>query len=110
MRKYLILMCVCFCGVAQAQIDSVAMESDDLFDLSLEELLNLDVVDRNFYLYGYINSNLQKTFDYPVRNEDGSISRISDPLEWTPIRNFHIYGKGNFSRRVSYLLDRKSVV
>jgi hypothetical protein len=105
MRKYLIFMCVCFCGVAQAQIDSVAMESDDLFDLSLEELLNLDVVDRNFYLYGYINSNLQKTFDYPVRNEDGSISRISDPLEWTPIRNFHIYGKGNFSRRVSYLFN-----
>jgi hypothetical protein len=105
MRKYLVVMCVCFCGVAQAQVDSVAMRNDDLFDLSLEELLNLDVIDRNFYLYGYINSNLQKTFDYPVRNEDGSMSRVSDPLEFTPIRNFHVYGKGNLSRRVSYLFN-----
>ena len=101
MRKYLVLMWVCFCGMAQAQTELNVVKNDDLFDLSLEELLQLDVVDRNFYLYGYINSNLQKTWSYPVRNDDGTLSRISDPLEWTPIKNFHIYGKGNLSQKIS---------
>jgi hypothetical protein len=109
MRKYLAFILLGFCGVAQAQTLSdsttTTSQSDDLFDMSLEELLQLDLVDRNFYLYGYINSNLQKTFDYPMRAEDGLMKRVSDPLEWTPIKNFHIYGKGNFSRRISYLFN-----
>jgi hypothetical protein len=105
MRKYLVLMCACFCGVLQAQTELNVAKNDDLFDLSLEELLQLDVVDRNFYLYGYINSNLQKTWNYPGRNDDGTLSRVSDPLEWTPIRNFHIYGKGNLSQKISYLFN-----
>lgn len=91
--------------VAQAQVDSTDVQDADLFDMSLEELLKLDVVDRNFYLYGYINSNLQKTFDYPTKIDDGSIQRVSDPVEWTPVRNFHIYGKGNLSQRISYLFN-----
>ncbi len=105
MKKYLILYFLCFCGIANAQIDSTEVQEDDLFDMSLEELLKLDLVDRNFYLYGYINSNLQKTFNYPTIGDNGSTQRVSDPLEWTPIRNFHIYGKGNLSRKISYLFN-----
>jgi len=107
MKNYLAFALLCLCGIAQAQsqTDSTSTQSDDLFDMSLEELLKLDLIDRNFYLYGYINSNVQKTFDYPTRNEDGLVRRVSDPLEWTPIKNFHIYGKGNFSRRISYLFN-----
>jgi hypothetical protein len=81
------------------------VQEDDLFDMSLEELLQLDLVDRNFYLYGYINSNVQKTFNYPSVNDQGVVQRVSDPLEWTPVRNFHIYGKGNLSRKISYLFN-----
>lgn len=105
MKKYIAVILVCLCSVAQAQVDSAAVNDGDLFDMSLEELLKLDLVDRNFYLYGYINSNLQKTFDYPTTSGDGLVRRVSDPLEWTPIRNFHIYGKGNFSQRISYLFN-----
>jgi hypothetical protein len=90
---------------ANAQSDSVQVEEDDLFDMSLEELLNLELIDRNFYLYGYINSNLQKTFDYPSIGPDGFATRKSDPMEWSPVRNFHIYGKGNLNRKVSYLFN-----
>ena len=105
MKKCLALLFVSFSVIAQAQTDSVKVADGDLFDMSLEQLLQLDVVDRNFYLYGYINSNLQKTFDYPVANGDGSILKVSDPLEWTPVRNFHIYGSGNLSQKISYLFN-----
>jgi hypothetical protein len=89
----------------QAQQDSVRT-SNDLFDMSLEQLLNLEVVDRNFYLYGYINSNLQKTFDYPSLNSVNGMTRVqSDPFEFTPVKNFHIYGKGNFNSKISYLFN-----
>jgi hypothetical protein len=105
MRKLALLFWVCsFCTYAQ-QADTTATANDDLFDLSLEELLNLELVDRTFYLYGYINSNLQKTFDYPYLDAESSTARISDPGEWEPVKNFHIYGKGNLTTRISYLFN-----
>jgi hypothetical protein len=97
MKKYLVLYFLCICSLANAQTDSTDAEGDDLFDMSLEELLKLDLVDRNFYLYGYINSNVQKTFNYPTIGADGSTQTVSDPLEWTPVRNF------------SYLWQRKFI-
>ena len=104
MKKYLVLILILFSVLAYGQSDSTKV-SDDLFDVSLEELLNLDHVDHNFYLYGYINSNLQKTFDYPSIGADGLTHKMSDPAEWTPVKNFHIYGKGNFNRNISYLFN-----
>jgi hypothetical protein len=104
MKKCLALILVLFSASAWAQTDSTAADGD-LFDMSLEELLNLDLVDRNFYLYGYINSNFQKTFNYPTLADDGSTRTDSDPAEWSPVRNFHIYGKGNFTRKISYLFN-----
>jgi hypothetical protein len=104
MKKCLALIIVLFSMPAWAQTDSTAADGD-LFDMSLEELLNLDLVDRNFYLYGYINSNFQKTFNYPTLAGDGSTQTDSDPAEWSPVRNFHIYGKGNFTRKISYLFN-----
>jgi hypothetical protein len=108
MKKRVALFFLCLCGFfANAQVDSTATNASDgdLFDMSLEDLLKLEIVDRNFYLYGYINSNLQKTFAYPTTVDDGSVKRVSDPVEWTPVRNFHIYGKGNFSDKISYLFN-----
>jgi hypothetical protein len=107
MKKILLFLLLLISAIAKAQVDSTATskDHDDLFDLSLEELLNLEVVDRNFYLYGYINSNLQKTFDYPSLGTNGATERMTDPFEWTPVRNFHIYGKGNFTRKISYLFN-----
>src|SRR5687768_2053242 len=105
MKNRLALILLLLSGSAMAQTDSLSVDNDDLFDMSLEELLNLDLVDRDFYLYGYINSNLQKTFGYPSISPDGSTVKNSDPIEWTPVRNFHLYGKGNFTRQISYLFN-----
>lgn len=104
MKKFVTAITLLFSSVAYSQTDSVIVE-DELFDMSLEQLLQLDVVDRKFYLYGYINANLQKTFDYPTRATDGSTEKVTDPAEWTPVKNFHIYGRGNFNNRISYLFN-----
>lgn len=90
-------------AIAYGQTDTT--RNDVLFDLSLEELLNLDLVDRRFHLYGYINANFQKTFDFPYSGPENTISKRSDPSEWTPVKNFHIYGKGNLSSKISYLFN-----
>ena len=103
-KKLLIISAVVLCALpAFPQSDSTA--HTDLFDLSLEQLLNLDVVDKNFYLYGYINANFQKTFDAPSMGEDGETVKASDPAEWTPVKNFHLYGQGNLSKNISYLFN-----
>jgi hypothetical protein len=104
MKKLLAGVLCCISAVTYAQQDSTSADTGDLFDMSLEELLNLELVDRNFYLYGYINSNIQKTFAYPSINND-NVQKQDDPLEWTPVKNFHIYGKGNFTRKISYLFN-----
>jgi hypothetical protein len=105
MKIILIISCFCIAFASFAQQDSTVVDDDDLFDMSLEELLKLDIVDHNFYLYGYINSNLQKTFEYPSIGENEEILTTTEPFEWTPVRNFHIYGKGNFNRKISYLFN-----
>lgn len=102
MKKILLILCLCSVA-AFGQKDST--QNDVMFDLSLEELLNLELVDRTFYLYGYINSNFQKTFDFPYADSEFNTLRRSDPAEWTPVKNFHIYGKGNLSTKISYLFN-----
>lgn len=105
MKKIAALILLAVSAHAYAQTDTTQTASDDLFDLSLEELLKIDMVDKNFYLYGYINSNFQKTFNYPSLTPTGSTNIASDPYEWDPVRNFHIYGKGNFTGKISYLFN-----
>jgi hypothetical protein len=105
MKKLTAIILLALTTTSYAQSDSTYTASDDLFDLSLEQLLKIDVVDKNFFLYGYINSNLEKTFGYPSLSNDGSVNTAADPYEWDPVRNFHIYGKGNFNGRISYLFN-----
>jgi hypothetical protein len=97
-----VLLWVAVCSYAQEE--QMTSTPTDLFDMSLEDLLNLELVDRNFYLYGYINSNVQKTFSYPSLNGEKTVKK-DDPLEWTPVRNFHIYGQGNLSKSISFLFN-----
>lgn len=105
MRRALLFLFIMISLAAEAQQDTIKSNSGDLFDLSLEELLNLNLVDKNFYLYGYLNSNIQKTFDYPSLTNDGHVTRASDPLEWSAVRNFHLYGQGNLTHKISYLFN-----
>ncbi|NBP69994.1 MAG: hypothetical protein EBU52_14750 [Cytophagia bacterium] len=105
MRKLFTALLLALCSIAgYAQQEPMVATPTDLFDMSLEDLLSLDLVDKNFYLYGYINSNLQKTFSYPSLNGAETIQR-NDPTEWTPVRNFHIYGQGNLSKNIAFLFN-----
>lgn len=102
----LVLLGVAFTGFTQEQQQQQPSEeaSTGLFDMSLEDILNLELVDRNFYLYGYINSNIQKTFSYPSLS-GGETVRSNDPLEWAPVQHFHLYGQGNLSNHISFLFN-----
>lgn len=105
MRKLFTALLLALCSImGYAQQEPLVATPTDLFDMSLEDLLSLDLVDKNFYLYGYINSNLQKTFSYPSLNGAETIKR-NDPTEWTPVRNFHIYGQGNLSKNIAFLFN-----
>ncbi|HTJ49024.1 MAG TPA: hypothetical protein VL443_06175 [Cyclobacteriaceae bacterium] len=85
--------------------DSLA--TDDLFDLSLEELLKIKVteLDRKLKLYGYINTNAAKQFGFPSVNSEGKTRKINDPFTWTPVKDFHLYGSAYLSEKIDVLFN-----
>lgn len=88
----------------QTPTDSTLNNQSDLFDMSLEQLLELDVVDDKFKIYGYIDTYGEKTFNVPTV-ENGSSKYESVPFEFTPVRNFHIYGSGNINKKIDVLFN-----
>lgn len=102
LKCFALVMFTCAVQIVNGQEE----ESGDMeiFDLSLEQLLDLDVVDEKFQLYGYINSNFEKVFSIPSL-ENGVTVTQDDPKEWTPIKAFHLYGQGNIGKRVSVLFN-----
>ncbi|HTF80143.1 MAG TPA: hypothetical protein VL947_00405, partial [Cytophagales bacterium] len=79
--------------------------TNSLFDLSIEQLLGIDVVDKRFKFYGYINAYAEKTFHIPDVNASGTTTYHDAPLEWTPAKNFHLYGSGNLTDNIDVLLN-----
>ncbi len=69
LKTILILSLALTTSFSFAQSDTVVTTDDDvldLFDLSLEELLNVDVSANNkFALYGFINSNVERVYAEP---------------------------------------------
>jgi len=105
-RKFTLLLFVLFPYFAHAQ-DSLAVDGGDLFDLSLEELLNIEIteLDRKLHLYGYINTNAEKQFGFPHIAEDGSTTKIDDPFTWVPVKAFHLYGSTYLSDKIDVLFN-----
>lgn len=105
-RKLMLLFILLIPCLVRAQ-DSVAVEKNDLFDLSLEELLNIQIteLDRKLHLYGYINTNAEKTFSFPYVAGDGSTIKEDDPFEWTPVKAFHLYGSAYLSEKIDVLFN-----
>lgn len=95
-----------FCGVSQAQ-DTLTYKTDELFDLSLEELLKISVteLDRKLKLYGYINTNAEQQFDFPGVGADGITVKESDPFAWVPVKAFHLYGSAYLSEKIDVLFN-----
>lgn len=92
--------------MASAQVDTTASsDQSSLFDMSIEQLLGIDVVDKRFKFYGYINPYAEKTFAIPTVGSDGKTIYESSPFEWTPARNFHLYGSGNLTDKIDVLLN-----
>ncbi len=91
---------------ARAQ-DSLAVKTDDLFDLSLEELLNIQIteLDRKLNIYGYINTNAEKQFNFPSVADDGTTVKEDDPFTWVPVKAFHLYGSAYLSEKIDILFN-----
>jgi hypothetical protein len=87
--------------------DSLANKPDDLFDLSLEELLQIKIteLDRSLKLYGYINTNIEKQFNFPSLGADGVTVKQNDPFEWVPVKAFHLYGSTYLSEKIDVLFN-----
>lgn len=75
-------------------------QSQNMFDLTLEQLLNIKVEESSFQLYGYINSNVEKVNGFPMRDSLGVMHQESVPLTWSPVKNFHIYGSQQLSPKI----------
>lgn len=87
--------------IGYAQLETEAQNNDlDLFNMSMEELLNIEVYDEQFKLYGFINSNVEKVMNVPARDTEGNTITASDPVSWSPVQNFHIYGSGNITKNI----------
>lgn len=85
--------------------DSTQTESLDLFNLSLEDLLNIDVEDAPFRLYGFLNSNVEKVFNEPSIDGSGNTTTASAPMEWTPVKAYHLYAFADLNDRISILFN-----
>lgn len=110
-RFVTILFAVFIFSTGHAQTDTTLSSqaplenSSYLFDMSIEELLGLEVVDKRLLFYGYINTYAEKTFHVPVRNSRGETEFESVPFEWTPARNFHLYASGNLNGNIDVLIN-----
>jgi hypothetical protein len=93
-------------GTSHAQ-DSLAFKSDNLFDMSLEELLKINIteLDRTLNLYGYINTNAEKQFSFPSVGADGRTEKQNDPFELVPVKAFHLYGSAYLSEKIDVLFN-----
>lgn len=106
LRRLFISLMVLFCSVAHAQ-DTLTYKTDELFDLSLEELLQITVteLDRDLNLYGYINTNAEQQFVFPSVGADGITVKKNDPFEWVPVKAFHLYGSAYLSEKIDVLFN-----
>jgi hypothetical protein len=112
-KPLLVLMFSCCCSLYSfSQTDNTVVAEDSgsseispLFDMSIEQLLGIDVVDKRFKFYGYINAYAEKTFGVPMIDDSGNTAYEDVPFEWNPARNFHLYGSGNLSDNIDVLIN-----
>jgi hypothetical protein len=88
-----------------AQEEQQDSEELDMFDLSLKELLGIKLYDDRFMLYGFINANVEKVMNVPSVNGEGQTVTVSEPISWSPVQNFHLYGSGNLSKNIGVFFN-----
>jgi hypothetical protein len=105
-RGLFMLVLALSAGISYGQ-DSLSNKSGDMFDLSLEELLQISVVelDRRLKVYGYINTNAEQQFSFPTVAGDGTTIKADDPFAWVPVKAFHLYGSAYLSERIDVLFN-----
>lgn len=104
-KLYILFLCLflsVFTGYSQAITED---ESQNVFDLTLEQLLNIRVEDKSFQLYGYINSNVEKVYNFPDRDSSGFLDQESEAVTWSPVKNFHIYGSQQLSPKIKVFFN-----
>lgn len=81
-------------------------EQNKMFDMSLDQLLEVEVYDdeKRLNLYGYFDVNLEQVFNKPVINTNGITEYETRNIEWS-IPNFHIYGQSQVSKKINILFN-----
>lgn len=106
MQKKIWMICLAFFVGSYARAQEQAQQDQlDLFNLSLEELLDVKLYDDRFKLYGFVNANIEKVFRVPSVNGEGQTITETEPVAWSPVQNFHIYGSGNLSRKIGVFFN-----
>jgi len=108
MQKKLFTICIAILFSSTALwAQEVEQEEEDLgiFDLSLEELLGIKLYDDRFMLYGFINANVEKVMNVPSVNGENQTVTASEPISWSPVQNFHLYGSGNLSKNIGVFFN-----
>lgn len=109
MQKITPVLCLSFLLTvpvwAQEQNQQNGNDDIDLFNLSLEELLDIKVYDDRFMLYGFINANVEKMFNVPSVNGEGQTITEPEPVAWSPVQNFHLYGSGNLTSNIGVFFN-----
>ncbi len=105
MRKILLIVWLAFMSGSYAWAQEQSDDEVDLFNLSLEELMDINLYDDQFNLYGFINANTEKVFNVPSVDSEGRTVTETEPVAWSPVQNFHIYGSGNLSPNISVFFN-----
>jgi hypothetical protein len=108
LRFFFISGFLCAAILARAQTpEPPTTNKNQLFNLSLEELLDvsIDELSRDLKLYGFINTNAEKQFNFLGTDTNGLTTQENDPFVWTPVKSFHLYGSAYLSNKIDVLFN-----
>lgn len=73
-------------------------------DMSLEDLLDIELMKQKLTFYGYFDTTLEKSINVAELDKSGKTIYKDSSMEWsTP--NFHIYGSTNLNDNIDVLLN-----
>lgn len=112
MKKNIILITTCLimlCGTNIYSQEEKSTEKEkseylDLFDLTIEQILGIDPLEKGLKIYGYFNTNIEKVLNEPYIDETGSTAYESSPAEWTT-PSFHLYGSTRINDNIDLLFN-----
>lgn len=73
-------------------------------DMSLEDLLDIELVKQKLTLYGYFDTTLERSLNVPELDKNGKTTYENPFMEWSN-PNFHIYASTNLNENTEVLFN-----